>query len=108
LIELLEEYKRDALVNAGLYVEGNIILGANPEQYEPPKPELLASETGIRIQKIVASYTPAQIEAVLDSAGIKVTEVTFRRISFYHVDVMGSGRFFYASDPEEVKVLHVR
>ena len=43
-------------------------------------------------------------QLALDEAGITATSVTYNAFSFRHVDAMGSGRFFYASEPKEVVV----
>ena len=45
------------------------------------------------------------IGPALGAAGVTVTEVQYSRFEFRHVDVMGSGRFFYASKPIAASVL---
>jgi hypothetical protein len=105
LLARIEEQKHLAAKHRGRFTPGNLILGADPEEYQPSDEELLESEVGDRIQRVVSRANPAEIASILERAGIALTEVEYGAISFRHVDVMGSGRFFYASAPSLVRVL---
>lgn len=105
LVKLLEQTKKEAEKNAGQWTEGRQMLGANAKEYVPSDDELVAAEIGDRVEKVVKhpGWTTA-IRVVLNTAAIKVGAVTFKRFGFRHSDVMGSGRFFYVTGPEEVTV----
>jgi len=92
LLELLEEYKKKSQQNPGRTEEGNQILGADAREYVPSDDELIQSEIGNRIGQIVAAAAPGALKQ-------KERQVEYNAITFRHVDVMGSGRFFYASRP---------
>lgn len=105
LLKLLEKTKKDADKNPGQWTEGRVMLGANAKEYVPSDDELLAAEIGDRIEKVIKhpGWT-SQVRVVLNMAAVKVGAVTFKRFGFRHSDVMGSGRFFYATGPDEVTV----
>jgi hypothetical protein len=84
LLELLEEYKKKSQQNPGNTEEGNQILGADAQEYVPSNEELIQSEIGARIKQVADALKQ---------------KVEYHAITFRHVDVMGSGRFFYASRP---------
>lgn len=92
LLELLEEYKQKSQQNPGRTEEGNQILGADAREYVPSDEELLQSEVGNRIGQVVDAAAPGALKQ-------KERQVEYGAITFRHVDVMGSGRFFYASRP---------
>jgi len=92
LLELLEEYKQKSRENPGKTEEGNQILGADAQEYVPSDAELIQSEIGARINRVVAAAAPGSLKR-------KERQVEYGAITFRHVDVMGSGRFFYASSP---------
>jgi hypothetical protein len=105
LVKLLEKTKKDAEKNPGKWTEGRVMLGANAKEYVPSDDELVAAEIGDRVEKVVKhpGWT-TQIRTVLNMAAVKVGSVTFKRFGFRHSDVMGSGRFFYVTGPDEVTV----
>lgn len=105
LIKLLQEYEEKAKENPGYWEEGKIYLGADQDQYVPSDQELIYSDIGDRIQIVVRENQADDIKAVLKETGLGIKEIIYNKIGFWHADVMGSGRFFYATPPEEVRVL---
>ena len=99
LLTALERAKQEAVKSPGQWTQGQIQLGADPKQYEPADAELRAAAIGDRIRRVVASADPAALTAVLKKAGVEASEIAYNRFTFRHVDVMGSGRFTYASKP---------
>lgn len=84
LMLLFKQYKTLTAENKGEYVQGNPLLGAPEKEYIPSPEELLLSEIGWRIEQLVKS-------------GKKIPEkIAYTHFTITHVDVMGSGRFFYA------------
>ena len=83
-------YAEAAVASPGHWRDGAIMLGADPRDYVPSDAELMAAETG------------ARIAAAAHRTGIDGRALTYRRFSFRHVDVMGSGRYFYASPPRTI------
>ncbi len=55
------------------------------------------------IEKTVSSHSREEFEKVKKQEGIKSQKIEFNEIYFRHVDVMGSGRFFYAEKRPEKK-----
>ena len=104
LVRLLDEYRSAAAAHPGRVTAGRIELGAEAGQYEPSDEELLLSEVGERIALVTLGVSARELADSLKAAGIARTSVSYGKISFRHVDVMGSGRFFYASRPEAVTV----
>jgi hypothetical protein len=88
----------------GRWEDGRIMLGAEPTEYIPSDDELIVAEVGERIGQIVADTVPEDVEQTLAAAGITRRAADYGRFTFRHADVMGSGRFFYASPPEPVRV----
>ena len=104
LLKALDRANQQAAKHPGRWTEGAIYLGADPRQYEPSDDELRAAEIGDRVRRVVAAAAPARLRSVLEKAGIAATEVEYHRFDFRHVDVMGSGRFTYASGPIRAKI----
>jgi hypothetical protein len=103
LLNALRWQKNLARRHPGRTEKGNPILGADEEQYVPSDEELLESEIGRRIAAVLKGADPADLK----KAGIK-GKISYRHIDFRHVDVMGSGRFFYTSAPRTVTIQPVR
>lgn len=99
LLVLFDEYAEKVQRNAGRYVEGNLLLGASKNQYEPSGEELVFAEIGSRIKRIVNSTQKIELKQYLRGKGITRKDIEYRSFTFTHADVMGSGRFFYASSP---------
>lgn len=105
LLSLFSRYHSAALESPGSYVKGNMILGANENQYEPSVPELMLMETGDRIRFILMkSDNPKLYHTVTRHLPAK-NAGTYKQFSFYHVDVMGSGRFFYVDQIKMINLL---
>lgn len=104
LMQALEDSKARARENPGRWQSGDIARGADPREYRPSNDELVAAEIGERIARVVADSPPEGVEETLAAAGITREEAEYDRFSFRHADVMGSGRFFFASPPEPVRV----
>ena len=102
LIQLLKIHQERAIKNPGQWIEGNILLGANPQEYQPSPDELIAGEIGDRIQVIINSGPREQIKTLLQNDIEKFKTLEYTRFTFIHVDVMGSGRFFYVDTMEKV------
>jgi hypothetical protein len=100
---LFKHYRKQARKRPGEWVEGNILLGGLPEEYNPSPAELMLSETGERIRLLTEQYKE-QCMKILDERRIKTRKITYQKYSFIHYDVMGSGRFFFAVDNGEVTV----
>lgn len=103
LLGLYKKYHKLARKNSGKWVDGNMVLGANPKEYEPSFDELLLCEVGTRIQSIKENNSLTDIKTVSkDEIGWSKT-IKFKKYSVVHYDVMGSGRFFYIGIIEDVK-----
>jgi hypothetical protein len=105
-IKLFEKYHKKALENPGEYIKGNVAIGADPEQYYPSDEEILVSELGKMIKNIVRANTKEEIDIHLKKENLEVHILEFNEITFRHVDVMGSGRFFYAEKKESMVKIH--
>ena len=81
-------------------------MGADPDQYYPSEEEILTSELGKIIKSILDTNSKQKIEEVKQREGITSQTLKFNEIYYRHVDVMGSGRFFFAEKiNQEVKLL---
>ena len=96
IIDYFIKYKIGAKNNPGGYQEGNIAIGADQDQYYPSEEELLVSELGKMIKDIIDSNSKENIAKFKKKDQINSHILKFNEIYFRHVDVMGSGRFFYA------------
>jgi hypothetical protein len=96
ILDLFIKYKKEAKRNPGKFENGRVYLGANLKQYIPSEEELMVSELGKLVQNIVKNYTKDEIDEYKKHMEIKTQNVEFYEIFFRHVDVMGSGRYFYA------------
>lgn len=101
ILKYFKKYIKKAIKNPGGSRKGNIAIGADFNQYYPSEEELLASELGKMIEKIANSPSREEFEKVKVQEGIKSQKIEFNEIYFRHVDVMGSGRFFYAEKRQE-------
>ncbi len=95
LINLFDIYSQKAQQNPGQWVEGNMILGADPQEYNPSDQELILFEIGDRINEVLEVNTTEDIQKFLRENGIAPRKLEYKAFTFRHVDVMGSGRFFY-------------
>ena len=58
--------------------------------------ELIVSELGKLIEVIIKEHIKGEIDEYKEQNKIKSQKIVFNEIVFRHVDVMGSGRYFYA------------
>jgi hypothetical protein len=97
------EWKGRAAASPGASEQGAIQLGADPQEYRPSDAELVAAEAGDRLSAALNGAdeaTKASVAAVLPDAGARA----YKRFDFRHSDVMGSGRYFYASPPKDASI----
>jgi hypothetical protein len=96
IVDLFVKYKKATAKDPGTMAPGNMILGADKEEYIPSESELVASELGMAIKTIINKFKPAEIAVRINASKAKMKEISFVPVTFTHVDVMGSGRFVYA------------
>lgn len=102
LVGLLQEYKiykESSRKHRGAYIRGNPILGAPMEDYyDPSEEEKRLSELGQAIERTLRTYNNPDkrkeaVKEIMRTSCIDLVE--FTKYTFYHVDVVGSGRFIY-------------
>lgn len=93
-----------AKANPGFWTKGDITRGAEPKEYVPSDDELLLAELGSNIAQKVKSRGREKIAAEFAKTGIELREIVFNEFTFRHADVMGSGRFYYASPPNQIRI----
>jgi hypothetical protein len=96
IITYFLKYKKSAEKNPKNPQKGNIALGADENQFYPSEDALLVSELGKLIKQVTESYSKLQMRTLKLKHQIKSQHLSYPEITFRHVDVMGSGRFFYA------------
>jgi hypothetical protein len=94
-------WRTKATNSPGAFEDGQIQLGADPQEYRPSDAELVAAEAGDRLS--------AALRGADDATKASVTTIvadtrTYRRFDFRRVDVMGSGRYYYASAPRDASL----
>lgn len=105
LLQRLEVYQTQAIENHGTWLEGNIVLGENPFEYKPSKPELLASETGDRIAGIPGIVIYKQCPDIGYKKTSDALTISYKKFTFSHTDVMGSERFFHIESINEIMLI---
>ncbi len=100
-LTLFKSYQEKANKNPGKFQDGRVSLGANLKQYTPSEEELIVSELGKTIKNIIESHPENKVEEYKKKEKIKSQSIEFDQIYFRHVDVMGSGRYFYAEKNEK-------
>lgn len=103
LIELFISYESKAESYKGEWIAGNMILGAKPKEYSPSKEELILAEIGVRLFHVLGEFDEKEIKTMFAKNGYEKRMISFKRFSFIHVDVMGSGRFFYVDSIENME-----
>ncbi|MFX0060355.1 MAG: hypothetical protein ACFE8J_18815 [Candidatus Heimdallarchaeota archaeon] len=96
IISLYKTHEKSAKKKPGSVQKGNVAIGADVDQYYPSEEELLISELGKMIKSILLSCPKEKIAEIKRKQGIKSQKIEYNEIFFRHVDVMGSGRYFYA------------
>ena len=107
LLDLFNNYEKKAKKNVGKYEEGNIAIGADQFQYYPSEEELVVSELGKMILQLIESYSKQQLKTIKLRYKIEPQQIRFFEITFRHVDVMGSGRFFYADKATKETIIEL-
>jgi len=102
LLDLFKAYSKDAKRNKGYWEEGNIVLGAKQKEYKPSKEELILAEIGDRLQILFKSLSDEKFTQLIDQEYNNLIPVEYDRFTFIHMDVMGSGRFYYVESIEKV------
>ena len=100
VLRLFNIYKTESEKNPGCSQPNNIVLGADPDQYFPSEEEILVSELGKMIKSIIETNLKEKIDDVKKEIGKSSQTLMFNEIYYRHLDVMGSGRFFYAEKKE--------
>ena len=105
IVKYFKKYIKKAIKNPDGTRKSNIAIRADFNQFYHSEEELIASELGKMIEKIVNSHSREEFEEVKMQEGIKSQKIEFNEIYFRHIDVMGSERFFYAEKrPEKREV----
>ncbi|MDH3232398.1 MAG: hypothetical protein OEQ29_02655 [Alphaproteobacteria bacterium] len=105
LFRTFQQMKAATAKRRGRWVAGMTNLGANAREYRPTDAELLLAVVGNRIRSLVRRGSLGEITSVLARTGIKTGQISYHQFDFRHADVMGAGRYFYASAPRQVTVL---
>ena len=97
LLKKLSQHQEKAKLKPGYIISGNPVLGLPEKEFIPSPDELIVSEIGFALKKLVESIPKEDLEQIKAKQGLATEKViTFMPILFDHSDVMGSGRFFYA------------
>jgi hypothetical protein len=99
LINELRARQRNPKRVSGEWENGQMQLGANEREYTPSDDELAIAVLGDRLTDALAESSVSDVSALLDEADIERGTLIYDHFDFRHVDVLGSGRFFYASPP---------
>ena len=99
LADEMERLIAAARAKPGSFVQGNVALGANPQEYVPSDEELLAARFGDALAELLNAIEGKEIEASFEPGTPSERTLVYYRFIYRHVDVMGSGRYFYASPP---------
>jgi hypothetical protein len=104
LAQAFVEWKAKATASPGAFEPGAQQLGADAEEYVPSDAELVAAEAGKRLAGLLSGGDAATREVVDAVLGPDPAARSYKRFDFRHVDVLGSGRFFYASPPKDASI----
>ncbi|MBY9012276.1 MAG: hypothetical protein KGD70_07870 [Candidatus Lokiarchaeota archaeon] len=107
ILIIFDKYEKKAKKKVGKVERGNVAIGADPDQYYPSDEELLVSELGKRIKQLIESYSKPQLKTIKLRYNIISRQIRFFEVSFRHVDVMGSGRFFYAEKASHETIIEI-
>ena len=95
------EWRSRAAAAPGGFEAGQVQLGANEQEYKPGDAELVAAEAGDRLSAALQGADDATKTAI---AGVVGESHGYRRFDFRRVDVVGSGRYVYASAPKDAQL----
>jgi hypothetical protein len=104
LAQAFVDWKARADASPGTFEEGAVQLGADPQQYKPSDAELVAAEAGDRLSAALNGADDATKVSVSAVLGPDPSARNYKRFDYRHSDVMGSGRYFYASPPQGATV----
>jgi hypothetical protein len=107
ILIIFDKYEKKAKKKGGKFERGNVAIGADPDQYYPSDEELLVSELGKIIKQLIESYSKPQLKTLKLRYNIPSQQIRFFELSFRHVDVMGSGRFFYAERASHETIIEI-
>ena len=101
-----KKYKKISIKKRGEWIRGNMILGSPEKYYQPSEEEKRLSLVGMEIKKLIKGLSKrVQIRKAVNAL-IQLKnpplEINFKYYSFYHVDVVGSGRFIYPNLPVSI------
>jgi len=103
LILLHEKYFKKADNNHGNWIHGNMILGAPEKEYIPSDDELILCEIDGRIRNILLGTEVQILKKYYKENKLLGKKIILVQIDIWHVDVMGSGRFFYSGSLQREK-----
>lgn len=95
------EWRSRAASAPGGFEPGQVQLGANEQEYKPSDAELVAAEAGDRLSAALQGADDATKAAIASVVG---ENRGYRRFDFRRVDVVGSGRYVYASAPKDAQL----
>jgi len=101
LARAFADWRARAAAAPGAYEAGQVQLGADAQEYRPSDAELVAAEAGDRLSAALQGADEATRTAVATAIG---DNRSYRRFDYRRVDVIGSGRYFYASAPREASL----
>lgn len=104
LFSTLRGLRAAAARHPGRWQRGSVQFGADPKEYVPSDEELLVSEVGDRIRRVIEGTPADELANHLKREGVAVRFVEYNAIVIFHVDVMGTGRFFYARKPKPIRL----
>lgn len=100
VLNYFKKFKKKAEKHPGGILKGNVSIGADFNQYYPSEEELLVSELGKILYQLIISNSKEDIKRVKKKYKLEGQMIEYFEIYFRHVDVMGSGRYFYAEKKE--------
>lgn len=103
LAQAFLDWKAKAAANPGATEDGAVQLGADPKEYRPSDAELVAAAAGEKLSAILTT-APVDARAAAEAVLAAPDARAYKRFDFRHVDVMGSGRFFYSSPPKDARI----
>jgi len=101
LARAFADWRARAAAAPGAYEAGQVQLGADAQEYRPSDAELVAAEAGDRLSAALQGADEATRTAVATAIS---DNRSYRRFDYRRVDVIGSGRYFYASAPREASL----
>lgn len=101
LAAVFATWRARAASSPGVTEPGQVQLGANEQEYKPSDAELVAAEAGDRLSAALRGADDVTRAAVSAAVG---GDPGYRRFDFRRVDVAGSGRFVYASNPQSANL----